>query len=414
MKKVLVTGNATCGNRGDAAILRGLVYELRRVYPDLELHITSRKPEGSSYLFGEPLESDILYDLNNLSGSGLRRLKGKVFRNIRYDYLYYSVSNSVFRHIFGIPRSYRAGIEFLKQFDAVIHVGGSFFIDLYGKNQYEWLMVARYVDVPVYLVGHSLGPFETKGPNRMASFLFPGVKKIYLRELASKPYLDTLKGRLDNVEVGADTAWLLPESTPSGIADAEMIHIKDPIIAITVRNLAPFDVRLGVSQEDYEGLMVTLVNEYNHRGYHVVCLSMCTGLDGYVKDDRIVGYRIQQRLDDSDRMTVLMHEYNDTELGYILQRCKLLIGTRLHSVILSLRYRTPAIAIYYEHKSLGVLEKLGLGEWSFYINDIQGKGIRETIDYILANGDSVRKKVDQAVQLEIEVGQKMIRNLFSE
>lgn len=411
--KVFITGNATCANRGDAAILRGLTSELLKHYPDINLHTTSRFPEGSSYLLGQKLERDILYDINKLSGSRFERLRGKIFRNIRFDYLFFAVKHEWFRSLIGIPKVYEEAIEFLEQFDCIIQVGGSFFIDLYGKNQYEWLMLANLIKKPVYLVGHSLGPFERKSVNKMVSYLFPEIAKIYVRERASLQFLDTLTTKLTNVSIGADTAWVMPEASPSAIADAEMKAIKKPIIGLTVRGLAPFDKRLGITQKEYEAKIIQLLDEYIDKGYHILCLSMCTGLDGYVKDDRIVGYRIQQQLKNKSAMTVLMHEYNDLELGYILKKCKLLIGTRLHSVIISLRYNTPAIAIYYEHKSEGVLQKLGLKDWSFYINDLDQNDIRIKIDDILTHNTATKSIILKAVKEEQALCTKMIQELFT-
>ena len=51
--KLLLVGNHTCGNRGDGAILRGLIAELRKQVPNIELDIYSRFPVSSSYLLSE-------------------------------------------------------------------------------------------------------------------------------------------------------------------------------------------------------------------------------------------------------------------------------------------------------------------------------------------------------------------------
>jgi len=410
--KIFITGNATCANRGDAAILRGLLHELQLQYPNSELVFTSRFPEGSSYLLGTNIERDILYDINKLSGSRFKRLRDKIFRNIRFDYLLNYVKYAWFRSIFPLPKVYEEPIRFLKQFDCLIQVGGSFFIDFYGKNQYEWLMISKLINIPVYLVGHSLGPFVLNDVNKMASFLFPTAKKIYLREASSYEFLETLDQKLDNVCLGSDTAWVMPDAKPSAVADVELQGTSKPIIGLTVRGLAPFDKRLGISQDEYEAKIVVLLNELVESGYHIACLSMCTGLDGYVKDDRIVGLRIKKQLKQPEEMTVLMHEYNDLELGYILQKCQLLIGTRLHSVILSLRYSTPAIAIFYEHKSEGVLRQLGLEDWSFYIHDVGEDKMKDKIYQILENTKAAKLRTDEAVIKEQTNCKKMIEELF--
>lgn len=62
-----------------------------------------------------------------------------------------------------------------------------------------------------------------------------------------------------------------------------------------------------------------------------------------------LGDYVQQK----DKYRVVMDEFNDLELGILLAGCHLTIGTRLHSAIISMNFGTPAVAINYEHKSLG-------------------------------------------------------------
>lgn len=411
--KVFITGNATCANRGDGAILRGLITKMESIYPNFELIVNSRFPKGSSYLLGRELKNDVLYEISRKRNNGLKLFFHKIFSRIRFDFLFLYVKYPLFRLIFPLPKVYHEPLKFLKEIDCMVHVGGSFFIDLYGAVQYEWLLLSRLANKPSYLIGHSLGPFEFGKATKMASYLFPKVEKVYLREPKSLDHVKSLNIDLKNIYLGTDTAWGIPEFEKSAIADAEMAGIAKPIIAITVRNLTPFDTRLGISQAEYESRYIQLIDSLIEKGYHILCISMCTGLDGYVKDDRMIGYRIKKSISVPSEMTVLMHEYNDLHLGYILSKCKLLIGTRLHSVIISLRYGTPAIAVYYEHKSEGILSQLNLLEWSYHIKDTGGKSMVETIEKILANEASNREKVRRAIEKEQLDCHKMIQEVFS-
>lgn len=70
-----------------------------------------------------------------------------------------------------------------------------------------------------------------------------------------------------------NTGWTLP-------------HTK--AVAITLRELAPFDKRLGTTQQAYEKAFAGVVNRILDEGYQVIALSTCTGIDSYNKDDRMV------------------------------------------------------------------------------------------------------------------------------
>ena len=53
--KLLILGNHTCGNRGDSAILRGLLDAINRLEPDAEVDVMSRYPVSSSWLLNRPV-----------------------------------------------------------------------------------------------------------------------------------------------------------------------------------------------------------------------------------------------------------------------------------------------------------------------------------------------------------------------
>ena len=48
--KLLILGNHTCGNRGDSAILRGLLDAINILSPHAEVDVMSRYPVSSSWL----------------------------------------------------------------------------------------------------------------------------------------------------------------------------------------------------------------------------------------------------------------------------------------------------------------------------------------------------------------------------
>lgn len=48
--KLLILGNHTCGNRGDSAILRGLLDAINILNPHAEVDVMSRYPVSSSWL----------------------------------------------------------------------------------------------------------------------------------------------------------------------------------------------------------------------------------------------------------------------------------------------------------------------------------------------------------------------------
>ncbi len=58
--KLLILGNHTCGNRGDSAILRGLLDAINIPNPHAEVDVMSRYPVSSSWLLNRPVMGDPL------------------------------------------------------------------------------------------------------------------------------------------------------------------------------------------------------------------------------------------------------------------------------------------------------------------------------------------------------------------
>ena len=368
--RLLIIGNATCSNRGDSAIFRGLIHEISDQRPDAELICCSRNPVPSSFVLQRPLEPDWIYESRIVSGSTLKKAKAMVGRQFANRKLLWINNSKLARKCLSAPTPAKDFQNRIKDIDAVLHVGGSFFVDLYGVGQFDTIMACAQINKLVYLAGHSMGPFRIPIVKKFASAFLPTVEKVFLREPTSMEMLEELNIDLSNVADGSDTAWLMPDAVDSQVVDAELDGCERPLIAVTVRKLAPFDKRLGITQEDYENNVADLLNNLIDQGHHVVGVSMCTGLGGYFFDDRLVAESVRKRLRNPEHMTVLWNEYNDLEVGGILRRCKMLVGTRLHSVILAMRYGTPALALYYEHKSQGVLKQLGLSQWSVRLQDV--------------------------------------------
>ncbi|MDA7859338.1 polysaccharide pyruvyl transferase family protein, partial [Mariniblastus sp.] len=405
----LLTGNATCANRGDSAIFRGLIHEIKSQSPNAELICCSRHPIASSTLLQRPLHPDWIYESQLVSGSNLKKAKGLIKKKWNQKKLLWKQNNSLLSKFVSVPTSAQEFVERIKGVDAVIHVGGSFFVDLYGVRQFDVMMACASAKIPVYLVGHSMGPFQLPGPKKFSKAFLPTVKKIFLREQTSRSMLDELGVELNNLANGSDTAWLMPHDVASPIAAAELSEVVKPMVAVTVRKLAPFDKRLGISQTQYEENVAALLDSVIEKGFHIIGVSMCTGIGGYVHDDRLVANAVRQKLKNPDSMTILWHEYNDLEVGNILKQCQLLIGTRLHSAILALRYGTPALALYYEHKSEGVLKQLGLDDWSVRLQEVGNSKTKSLVSQILRNPIQSNERVKNAVDAERLRAQEMIK-----
>lgn len=409
--RILLVGNHTCGNRGDGAILRGLIDSLNLARNDLEIEVISRYPTSSGYLLQQKIMPDELF-LETKKGKN--KMTDKVKRRLMPKIMMAHISGRGFFKFFSVPSYLQDFTNKLRQYDVIIQVGGSFFVDLYGPLQFEHALCALLAKKPIFMVGHSVGPFQKEGFNKIANFVFSRVNSLVLRESVSLEMMKQGNITTEKVISGADTAFLVRtrsiEQPGHNLLHWQKLIASTKTIFVTVRQLAPFDKRLGVTQQEYEIAFANVINAVIDKGYQVVALSTCTGIDSYI-DDRMVAMTLRDHVVQKDQYHVVMDEFNDLELGILLGEGHLTIGTRLHSAIISMNFGTPAVAINYEHKSLGVMNQLGLPEMSSDVKSLMDGSLINKVNDILENYDVIKQQVDTAVAQERVRGNKITEDV---
>jgi colanic acid/amylovoran biosynthesis protein len=394
MARILIVGNHTCGNRGDCAILRGLLECLEEVLPESRIDVTSRFPTSSEHLLGRPLLPDALngYYLGARKGR-FGQLRALLLRKLVPWLLHGKLGGRWWGNWTRLPGHHRRYIESLKQYDLVIQVGGSFFVDLYGATQYDQVSCALLAGRPTYLLGHSVGPFQHAFFRKVSQDVLARVDALALREEVSSRHMQESAIPQHKVRWASDTAWLVHPGEPVEPDTAR------PTVAVTFRELAPFDKRLGISQTQYENAFAELLDAVIEAGYRIEALSTCTAIDGYPKDDRMIALKVRARLRHPESFRVEMNELNDIELGRRLGACMLTIGTRLHSAIISMNFGTPSVALNYEHKSEGIMKRLGIDDLAMPVRSLIDGTLRIKVLALLKD-DSLRARVASAVARE--------------
>lgn len=417
--KLLILGNHTCGNRGDSAILRGLLDAIARIEPQAEVDVMSRYPVSSSWLLNRPVMGDPLYSqmkAHNTAAGLMGRVKKVLRRRYQHQVLLSRVTDSGKLRNIAIAQGFTDFVRLLAGYDAIIQVGGSFFVDLYGVPQFEHALCTFMAKKPLYMIGHSVGPFQDPQFNQLANYVFGHCDALILRESVSLNLIKQSEITTDKVEQGVDTAWLV-EDDASFIPSYAVRHwldvaAKQKTVAITLRELAPFDRRLNTTQQAYEKAFAEVVNRILDVGWQVIALSTCTGIDSYNKDDRMVALNLGQYISDPSRYHVVMDELNDLEMGKILAACDLTVGTRLHSAIISMNFGTPAIAINYEHKSAGIMQQLGMPEMAVDIRHLLDGSLASMAADTLGQLPALNQRLATAVAAEREKGALMVKSVL--
>lgn len=419
--KLLILGNHTCGNRGDSAIMRGLLDAISRQQPDVEMDVMSRFPISSSWLQGREIIADPLYQLSQKqqAAAGVSgRVKKVLRRRFQHKILLAKVTGEGRMRNFAIAPEFDDFVRFLGNYDAIIQVGGSNYVDLYGLTHFEYPLCAFMANKPIYMIGHSVGPFQNADFNQLANYTFGRTNALILRESVSRELMEKAQIASQKVEMGVDTAWLVEQRNDTFVPGYAVQHWLDltarrKTIAVTMRELEPFDKRLGTTQEAYEKAFAGVVNSLIDDGYQVLALSTCTSIDRYNRDDRMVALRMARFVENREHFHIVMDEFNDVEIGKILASCQLTIDTRLHSAIISMNFGTPAIAINYEHKSAGIMQQLGMPELAIDIRHLLDGNLTAMVNDTLGQLPALTTRTEAAVRREREKGLAMIESVLS-
>lgn len=127
--KLLILGNHTCGNRGDSAILRGLLDAINILNPHAEVDVMSRYPVSSSWLLNRPVMGDPLFlqmKQHNSAAGVVGRVKKSSVAATSTRYCSHASPTLASCVISPSPRDSLTSCDCCPGYDAIIQVGGSF------------------------------------------------------------------------------------------------------------------------------------------------------------------------------------------------------------------------------------------------------------------------------------------------
>lgn len=353
--RIALTNMCTDGNRGDLAILTGTIAAVRDSVPMAEFHIFPIEVEGGAN--GESMQRDSasLSDLPlffspipNMKDGERSRLSwmGRTAQAIGSERV------RIERLRGRRDREFRNAIE---ESDLVIAKGGSWLFSYPTTAQYIFahrmmhpLRVAHSVGTPTVVLGTSLGPWQRMVKRSLASTL-RGCAQVVVRERLSYRFAQEA-GLGRQAILGVDMAFALygamrPEATP-----------RDGV-AITPR-LLPYE-DLGARERYVKAVVETarmLIDSYGEKVFVAT----------QVSEDLPLCRHIAEAIDRPTAVE-LVDTAADLSLGELVSwygHRRLILGTRLHSVILAGFSHTPSVILECDPpKMVGISEQMGLDQW---------------------------------------------------
>lgn len=311
--RIGIIGNYGHDNNGDEAILTGLIHQLilEKGIKKENITVFSNNPENTKARHG-------VYSVP----------------------LLYKKSNTILAGIKTIIESRKV----MRKLDLLIIGGGGLLMDMYTRDAplYTTLgMVGRWSGCTLAVHGVGAGPINTKLGSFLIKRLIKAASVVSVRDEKSKQLLRK-KGITKDIHVVYDPAFSVP---------SKKVHQKSERITKAALTALPYfsDQYWPVGDaKKYRAYVETVASELDalieEMDLHLTFFSTKFPEDVETTED------IAKQMKHGNQVVINKDNLSPQELVHIAAEQDIVIGTRLHSLILSMLAETPVIGLEYHHK----------------------------------------------------------------
>lgn len=365
--KVVISGYYGFGNIGDEAILNSIVDSIRAEKPNTEFVV---------------LSSDTSYTKSMLGVRAINRLNvpGIIFELMSTD-LFISGGGGLMQDVTG-PAS-------------VAYYGGL-------------LKIAQSMNVNTMVYAQGIGPLNKPLNINMTKAIFNKVDAITVRDITS--YNDLIKMGVNSskIKVTADPALLLgrvDENESEKIFSECGIDTSIPIIGIAIR---PWHAWYERQLKAFTSVVYQLAKKYNMQ---IVLIPFQLSSDLWISREAEICFKTRPESD--VRVTVLERELNPKEMMGIIGSTDMIIGMRLHALIMAAAQNVPSVGIAYDPKVKHFSDLAGFPfiESVTALQDVENSLI--SFENVAANLDEKRSQLKNTIPKLTELSKQNVSTAIS-
>lgn len=324
-KKILVSA-FTHLNLGDDLFLKILFGR----YPDADFVLIGEK-EKYINIFKSKNVSYLQFPKTIIDNPYIRKIAMKFFFRLYVEFKYWINKNFL--------------IKKQSQFDAVISIGGSIFIQprskfLYKKN-FHFVFADVFENKPKFILGANFGPYTDE------SFLdnYKDLLKKYTDVCFRDWYSKSLFSDLENVRQSPDIVFSLK---------TVITPLRNKTVGFSLIDIAGRDY-LKQYTEAYENYILKLIRHFGEKNYTLYLFSFCKA-EG---DEKMIN-KLYAKIPSDYRSKVEKVFYNGDISSFlsVFNNMEVMFATRFHAMILSLITNQKTIPIIYSNKMKHVLKDI--------------------------------------------------------
>ncbi len=400
--RIALTHMSSDRNKGDYAILSATVAALRDVVAGSIITVVSAElPSTALELPADTRLSRTLgCDILGTPVPSLRAFAGGrgrwMLRLIRAELFIWGKRVIGDRALMIVAREDRKLFRTLAGADVVVAKGGSYLHSLGGLGEviYLWRMlyplrIAHAYSRKTVLLGVSFGTSYSGLTKAMLRSAVRSRAKLYVREPISLAFARSELGIAgEDLQLIPDLAFLTANDAPERPAGDELR------IGVTVRYSRFAGASPALALERYMQALQNVLGGLLQADPRARVLFI-----PQVLEDIPLAHDLAAGLEDRDRVEVLDADLSLAELLGLYARLDILIGTRLHSIILAAVTAIPFVHIVVERsKSYGTLELLGMESAGVPYDGITSSALMQAVQHVLANRDQISERLQVRVE----------------
>lgn len=380
-KKAAIFGYSGKGNIGNEAIIKGIMNSLRLRIKDLEFILLTDNPDHVKDLYPKVKKEKFAFSISQ------KRIFLNPWRLIRVlkesDYIIFN-----------------AGALHDKYGDASWPYPSGF--SMYVFFYVTLLLLGSLFGCKAIFYANMAGPYEAWFSKHWIRFVFNRIDLVTVRDHKSKERLKSLGVKKD-IHVTACPAFLTPtaeESIAERLFKENNIPMKGrPLIGVSLQAwLTRYRIYNKIYpvnlHSQFAKAFDTIIEKFNA---HIVFINMVVDVPHY-RGDRWVAQEVADLMKNKDHISILKGTYSIEKTASFISCMDIIIGMRLHSLVLAATQFVPSIAVAPYDEVIYMFEQFQDAKYLIKMPDFKAaNNVIEIVGDLLENKNSVMETLRSKV-----------------
>jgi polysaccharide pyruvyl transferase WcaK-like protein len=258
-------------------------------------------------------------------------------------------------------------------------------------------LLATILDKPLMMSAVGVGPLLSDAGRHYTYLAFDQAWISTVRDIDSRELMLSLCLDKTRIKVTADPAHLIipsyRESVMKLIESEGFSPSGERFIAVALRN---WDI--GVEQEKWSREVANALDSIIERHKAEVLFLPFQRADEQSTDDYAISKSVRSLMRNQRRTFVLERDYTPEERIGIFAHCDIVLGMRLHSIILAANAQVPVLGLVYDPKVRNVMRQLGCEEYAIDLSAATAVDLLRLFEDAYRNCRKISAKLQSASQ----------------